>query len=132
MKSLEYIITGVLGTTHILGDDSKNITQKQIDEIKAELSTRIKQLDRRIKVLIGLIIIIFLIIMIAISFIPETKEEMATYCTLIGLSPVTIGSMVLSLKKEYEQTKILLEFVESMNKENIISILTIFLSLLTK
>lgn len=132
MKSLEYIITGVLGTTHILGDDSKNITQKQIDEIKAELSTRIKQLDRRIKVLIGLIIIIFLIIMIAISFIPETKEEMATYCTLIGLSPVTIGSMVLSFKKEYEQTKILLEFVESMNKENIISILTIFLSLLTK
>lgn len=132
MKNLKNIITRVLGTTHTLGDDSKDITQEQVDEIKAELLERLKQLNQRIKILVWLIIIVFLMIMVAIYFIPNTKEELATYSTLIGISPMAIGSIILSLKKEYEQTKILLEFIESINKENITSILTIFLSVLNK
>lgn len=133
MKTLSNIITSALKSTHDLGEESHDITQEQVDEIRFELTQKIKQLSQRIKLLVLIIVVVILLLIVAIVAIPNTsKEELATYSTLIGISPVAIGSILLSLKKEYEQARILLHLVESISRENITSILTIFLSVLKK
>lgn len=132
MTKLRNIIKTFIGPVHTLGSGDNEITQEKVDKIKDELEKRIKILNRRILQLLVLTIVIIVVLVIALILSSEflTVEKLATYSTLVGISPMAVGSFIVTAKKELEYTKIILGLVKSINRENINSILSVFLSLL--
>jgi len=135
MQTLKQILQDYVPTFTKLGDEKKElISDESIEELRGKLMKQIKGQSKRTTIYF---VTFFAILIIAAIFaiLANFRNDLghvANICTITGVAPLTMFSVVTGWIKDRDNAKMLLKMLDSLNKENFENVLIAFAAMLRK